>query len=195
MLKLLKKVARRFIDRDESFNKKLRRLGAIVGNNVQIVDRGSLLFEPWVAYLIEIHDNVIVAAGVRFVNHDSSYSNLFDDLPVKYGKIIIGENTYIGVNCVILPGVEIGRNSLIGAGTLVNKSIPENSIAVGNPVRVIGNVEEGKEKYLKSIENARDPLVDFIDLGGSFSQMKNRYGNATTDHIVNTVNNHFKNRK
>ena len=53
-------------------------------------------------------------------------------LPVK-----IQDNVWIGGGCIILPGVTIGKNSVIGAGSVVTRSIPENSVAVGNPCRVI----------------------------------------------------------
>ena len=53
-------------------------------------------------------------------------------LPVE-----IRDNVWIGGGCIILPGVTIGKNSVIGAGSVVTRSIPENSVAVGNPCRVI----------------------------------------------------------
>lgn len=56
-------------------------------------------------------------------------------LPVK-----IEDNVWIGGGVIILPGVTIGRNSVIGAGSVVNKSIPENCVAVGNPCRVIRRI-------------------------------------------------------
>lgn len=55
----------------------------------------------------------------------------------KLKDVVIGENVWIGSNCVVLPGVEIGNNSVIGAGSVVTKSIPSYSVAVGNPAKVI----------------------------------------------------------
>lgn len=55
-----------------------------------------------------------------------------------YSKpIIIGDNVWLGMNVVVLPSVEIGNNVIIGANSVVNKNIPPNSIAVGNPCKVI----------------------------------------------------------
>lgn len=61
--------------------------------------------------------------------------------PVK-----IGNDVWIGGRAVILPGVTIGENSVIGAGSVVTRDIPANVVAVGNPCRVIKTVEEGADK-------------------------------------------------
>ena len=60
---------------------------------------------------------------------------------LEYAKpITIGNNVWIGANCAILPGVTIGDNVTIGAGSVVNRDIPSNTVAVGNPCRVIKNI-------------------------------------------------------
>lgn len=194
VVSILKKIGRKFFDRNEAFNQSLRAKGAKVGKNVQIVDRKKFLYEPWYADLIELGDEVVLAAGVRLVNHDSSYANVVGDLPVKYGKVIIGKKTYVGVNSVILPGVEIGENCLIGAGSIVNKSIPPNSVAVGNPVRIISSIEEGLLKY-KSRLNEKNNLYGFIDLGGSNSQIIEKHGSAATDYILDKYKEFIHSRK
>lgn len=56
----------------------------------------------------------------------------------SFGHTIIEDNVFIGVNSVIMPGVKIGKNSIIGALSFVKDDIPEGSIAVGNPAKVIG---------------------------------------------------------
>lgn len=70
--------------------------------------------------------------------------------------IHIGKNVWIGSNAVILPGVTIGDNAIIGAGSVVTRDIPENVVAVGNPCRVLREIgERDKEYYF------RDLKVDF----------------------------------
>ena len=64
--------------------------------------------------------------------------------------IEIEDNVWIGSSVTILKGVHIGRNSLIGAGSIVTKDIPENSIAVGNPCKVINSMEEETIKQLEA---------------------------------------------
>lgn len=85
---------------------------------------------------IEIGDNTIFAPGVKII----SANHYKDDLRkfVKNNPIIIGENCWIGANAVILSGVELGDNVIIGAGSVVTKDIPSNSVAIGVPSRVIG---------------------------------------------------------
>ena len=62
--------------------------------------------------------------------------------------IAVGSNVWIGANVSVLPGVTIGDNTIIGAGSVVNKDIPSNVIAVGNPCRVMRSItEEDKRRY------------------------------------------------
>lgn len=150
------------------------------------------MYEPWCAELIEIQDEVVIAAGVRLVNHDSSYANIFGGLPTKYGKIILEKNVYVGVNSIILPGVRIGESSLIGAGTIINKSIPPKSIVVGSPCKVIGNIDDGLIKYKKMIENNGNDLIDFINVGGSYSEIMDSQGYRSDQFIMNTYQEYYK---
>lgn len=65
--------------------------------------------------------------------------------------IHIGENCWLGAGVIVLPGVTIGKNSVIGAGSVVTKDIPENVVAVGNPCRVLRQINErDKEFYFKN---------------------------------------------
>lgn len=71
----------------------------------------------------------------------------------KIAKVKIADNVFIGANSIILPGVSICKNSIIGAGSVVTKDIPENVVAVGNPAKVICTLEaylENENLKLKS---------------------------------------------
>lgn len=92
---------------------------------------------------VKFGDNVFIAPNCGFytAGHPLNYKERNQGL--EYAKpITVGNNVWIGGNVVILPGVTIGSNVVIGAGTIVNKDIPDNVVVVGNPVRVIKNLEK-----------------------------------------------------
>jgi acetyltransferase-like isoleucine patch superfamily enzyme len=85
---------------------------------------------------LRIGDDTLFAAGVKIIsaNHD------FDNFGVmeKSEPLVIGRHCWIGANAVILPGVTLGDNVVVGAGAVVTKSIPDNTIVAGVPARPIG---------------------------------------------------------
>lgn len=134
-----------------------KQLGVNLGENVSIIDIPEVSSyvnfgsEP---YLVTIGKNTTISFDVAFVTHDAAtrvIRNLPDGDPetVIYGKIIIGENCFIGCRSVILPNVTIGDNSIVGACSLVNRDIPANCVAAGNPCRVICSLEEYRKKHGK----------------------------------------------
>ena len=92
---------------------------------------------------IEIGDDTMIGQGTTLVtlNHNLSPKTRLTATP---SPIKIGKNVWIGANCTILPGVTIGDNCVIGAGSVVVKDIPANSVAVGNPARVVKSLTDGK---------------------------------------------------
>lgn len=116
--------------------------------------------DVWVGYFtlldgsggLEIGDKVAISSGVHIYTHDTSLYRALnleksaDGRHVKRAPVRIGSNVQIGANSVILPGVTIGSNVIVGALSLVNKDIPSNSVAVGNPCRIIDKIPK------KSIE-------------------------------------------
>ncbi len=131
-----------------------RSIGVTLGVNVHFYGMPSGMFgtEPW---LITIGNNVHITSGVTFVTHDGGTLILRDEVPdLEWtAPITIGSNVYVGVKTIILPGVSIGNRCIIGAGSVVTKDIPDNSVAAGVPARVIRSVDEYlermKEKSLK----------------------------------------------
>jgi serine acetyltransferase len=87
---------------------------------------------------IYIGNNTIFAPGVKIIsaNHDIEDFTVWKTSP----PIRIGERCWIGSNVVILPGVVIGDNSIVGAGAVVTKSIPPRSVAIGNPAKIIRRI-------------------------------------------------------
>jgi acetyltransferase-like isoleucine patch superfamily enzyme len=104
------------------------------------------------AYLIEIGNYVRIAQNVKFFTHGGIYA-----LQIKYnnheldyfGKIKIGDYVSIGEGSFIMPGVNIGSNVIVGAGSVVTKSIPDNCMVAGNPIKYIGKTDEFYNKIQK----------------------------------------------
>jgi len=96
--------------------------------------------------LVEIGENVWVTAGVMILCHqrDLTYYQIDKpvmDCPLKTSKVIIKDGAHIGIGAIIMPGVTIGKGAVIGAGSVVTKDIPDYSIAVGLPAKVIKTFE------------------------------------------------------
>lgn len=121
----------------------LRAMGVRIGEGCRIytTDFGS---EPW---LIKIGDRVCVSNDVTFVNHGLNwpFQQKYESL-TGFGPIEIGDNCQIGVRATILPFVTIGENCIVGACSVVTKSVPPNSVVAGNPARVICSMEEYEQK-------------------------------------------------
>lgn len=125
------------------YQRKLREKGAIIGSNVKIY---SDINGPEI-YLISIENNVTLATGVKIITHDNSISKHFPEFTDLFGKVSIKENVFIGAYSIILPGVTIGKNSIVAAGSVVTKSIPSEEIWGGVPAKKIGNIADFKTKY------------------------------------------------
>lgn len=104
---------------------------------------------------ITFGSNIELGPGVSIISSNHKSDNLRAH---KIGKrITIGSNVWIGANSTILPEVNIGNNVIIGANSLVNKDIPDNSIAVGNPCKVIKQKDKYSEDLSKIIFNRKVP--------------------------------------
>ena len=122
-----------------------RKIGVNMQGEVHLYGTISWGTEPWI---ITLGNNVHITNGVRFVTHDGGtllFRNQVPDLEITK-PITIGNDVYIGNNVIILPGVNIGNRVVIGAGAVVTKDIPDNSVAVGVPARVIKTTDQYFEK-------------------------------------------------
>ena len=128
-----------------------RKRGVIIGNNCNIYTKITSP-EP---YLITIGDNVTIAPGVNFICHDNSICKVHPQYTDIFGKITICNNCFIGVNSIVLPGVTIGENTIVAAGSVVTKSFESNLVIGGNPAKIITDINTYKEKTKKYILSTR----------------------------------------
>lgn len=109
-------------------------------------------------YLVEIGDHVYLSKGVWLETSGSNWMFEKDDPSVKiFGRIVIEDNCFIGINTQIMPNVRIGKNSIIGAGSVVINNIPPNSVAMGVPARVIGSSIKYKENIISNWNRQKPP--------------------------------------
>lgn len=132
-----------------SGNSYAKYIGVKVGKGC-LISTKKFSSEP---YLIEIGDYVRIANDVKFFTHGGVWSQSYK-FPIgaleHFGKIKIGNYTYIGDSCLIMPGVTIGNDVIVGAGTVVSKSIPDGLMVAGNPMKVIGRTEDFVKRTIKN---------------------------------------------
>lgn len=142
--------------------------GLKVGKNVYGIEGCTI--DHGHCWLIEVGDNVVFAPQVYLLAHDTSSKKLVEY--VKIGKIKIGNNCFIGARAFIMPGVEIGDNTVIGAGSLVTKSFPANVVIGGNPAKIISSLEEYRTRLVKDIHELPKFGKEYTLLRGVTEEMK-----------------------
>lgn len=107
-----------------------RQLGVEVADDVRFTGIPDYGTEPW---LVTIGSKCLITQNVRFMTHDGSV-NIIRRLGTKYskiekfGKILVGENCFIGANSMVMPSVQIGANSIIAACSCVTKDVPTGEV-------------------------------------------------------------------
>lgn len=109
---------------------------------------------------IYVGDNVMFGPNVTVVTAGHPINAALREKVAQFNAPVrIEKNVWIGAGVIVLPGVTIGENSVIGAGSLVNKDIPANVVAVGTPCRVLREIGERDEKYF-----FKDKVIDWENL-------------------------------
>lgn len=150
-----------------------RYLGVNVGQNCRFTALPDFGSDP---FLIDIGDNVLITKGVTFLTHDSGnwvfrHKDRYKKT-MKFGRIKIEKNCYIGTRTIIMPGVTIGEGSIIGAGSIVTKDISPGSVAAGVPAKYIKSVDEYSENLLAQMpdydeflikKDRKRGIIEFVD--------------------------------
>ncbi len=144
--------------------------GLKVGKKVRFVQVPQFGTEP---FLIEIGDETTFSNNVRFINHDGGQNALhflekYRDVRT-FGRIKIGKQCLIGADTIIMPGVEMEDNCILGAGSILTTSMKKGSVFAGTPAKFICTIEEYGDKllannvmYPRDLEDNRTLLEAFI---------------------------------
>ena len=142
-----------------------RHMSGIIG---QVLDEGFSLFLPFTSDFgknLKIGKHVFINSGCRFqdqggitigdeslIGHNVVFATINHDYnPENRGTmylkpIVLEKRSWIGANATILPGVTIGENSVVGAGSVVTKDVPPNTIVAGNPAKFMADLEDKIQK-------------------------------------------------
>jgi len=125
------------------FRRKGMKIGK--GNRIYIRYFGT---EP---YLIRIGNHCTITDGVKLITHDGAAWVFRQEMPELnvFGMIDIKDNCFIGMGSIIMPNVTIGPNSVVGAGAVVTRDVPPNTVVVGVPAQAVCSLAEYKEKCIK----------------------------------------------
>ena len=125
-----------------------KKLGVQVGSDCRFIDTSASSFstEP---FLIEIGSHVSMTRPT-FITHDGSvwvFRKKYPEIEL-FGKIVIGDNCFLGEGVLILPQTKVGNNCIVGAQTLLKGEYPDNSVIAGIPGKRIGSIEEFYDKNI-----------------------------------------------
>jgi len=120
----------------------LRHQGVCIGKNAVVLYPSYI--DGRMPYLVEIGDNVVISLYVTILTHDAS-SAWAGDL-IKVGRVTIRERSFIGAGSTILCNVTIGPNAIVGAGSVVSRDIPPDTVYAGSPARFVCTMEEFTKK-------------------------------------------------
>ena len=132
----------------------LRKQGVRIGKN------SSILYPSYVdgrlPYLLEIGDDVVISLYVTILTHDAA-SAWAGDL-VKVGRVRINDHVFIGANTTVMCNVAIGPNAIVGAGSVISRDVPPDSVVAGNPAKLVCSMEKFKVKHREL--GGRQPLFE-----------------------------------
>ena len=111
--------------------------GLRLGRNVYIGDR--VIFDDGFLSLISVDDDSVICAGTRLLAHDASTRHRLGYTVIK--PVSIGKRVYVGADSLILPGVGVGDDAIVGAGSVVTGDVEAGVIVAGNPAREVGTTE------------------------------------------------------
>lgn len=114
-----------------------RRRGVTIGENVYIGMHCTI--DNAYPEFVYIEDNVSLAGNVTILAHSNPYGHFKNVVESGVSPVIIKEGAWVADGVIILRGVTIGKNAIVSAGTVVDKDVPDNSMAKGNPMKIVAD--------------------------------------------------------
>ena len=121
----------------------LKKQGVRIGKNPVILYPSYI--DGRLPYLLEIGDDVVISLYVTILTHDAT-SAYAGDL-IKVGRVRIHDHVFIGANTTIMCNVNIGPHAIVGAGSVVSRDVPPNSVVAGNPAKLVCSLDQFKAKH------------------------------------------------
>jgi maltose O-acetyltransferase len=138
---------------------KLREAGMHIGQGVNLP--ASTWIDTSHCFLIRIEDFCGFGEQCVLLAHDAQMDEFLD--AARLGKVVIHASCHIGTRTVILPGVELGPRTIVGAGSVVTRSLPADTVCAGNPAKPICSLDEYLDKHRARIAAARTFPYDRYD--------------------------------
>lgn len=162
--------------------------GVFVENDVLVGNRVTVKcgVQLWDGLVVE--DDVFIGPNATFTNDRFPRSKVF---PEKFLNTIVRKGASIGANATILPGLEIGPGAMVGAGSVVTRSVPPNAIAVGNPARIVGYVGAEQVNASKAPYQSTNLVAGLTSVNGvtlyEFPYIKDMRGSLSVGEFERTV--------
>lgn len=157
--------------------------GLSIGRNFNMLN--DVIIDPSHFWHIAIGNDVTLAPRVHILAHDASTKMLFGY--TRIGKVIIGDRVFIGASSIILPGVTIGNDTIIGAGSVVSRDIPANCVAAGNPAKIICSLDDFKKRRLEEFEKSPHFGEDYTLRGDLTPARKNEMNQLMAQHFAYVI--------
>jgi maltose O-acetyltransferase len=127
---------------------RLRDAGLQLGAGVFV--GGRTVFDPDFPFLISIGDETVIGPEAMILAHDASTRR-----QIGYSRVApvtIGRRAFVGARVIVLPGVTIGDDAIVGAGSVVRRNVAPGAVVAGNPARVIGTTREYLARHRRALE-------------------------------------------
>jgi acetyltransferase-like isoleucine patch superfamily enzyme/dTDP-4-dehydrorhamnose 3,5-epimerase-like enzyme len=137
--------------------------GVFVENGVTVGDRVTIKSGVQLWEGVELEDDVFVGPNATFTNDRFPRSRVWVE---EYPKTVVRSGASIGANATILPGIEVGRGAMVGAGAVVTRPVPPNAIVSGNPARIHGYADSDSSSTASMVNAGREPGRETLGVEG-----------------------------